>query len=113
MRVWLKDMCIARHGCVSCFGCVSMFDCGFVLSSCLCGRQCFDLSVPLIVRVDLSSKFEGSGLSIYLERLRRLELWLVSCWCGCSLIRFCFRILMVHDLRRVCPQSQGVSNWNV
>ena len=48
--------------------------------------KCFDLSVPVIVivSVDLSSEFEGYGWTIYLESLRRLEFWLVSCWCGCS-----------------------------
>ena len=85
-------------------------------SACLCGRQCFDLSGPLvvIVSVDLSSKFEGSGLTIDLQRLRSLQHhWPVSCWCGCSQNRFCFRSLIVNDVRCACPQSQSVSNWNV
>ena len=80
----------------------------------MCGRQRFDLSAPfiVIVSVDLSSKFEGSGLTNYLERLRSLEHWLVSCWCGCSQILFVSKhpVLIMYVVR---PQSQGVSNWNV
>ena len=53
-------------------------------------KATFDLSVASIdlVSVDLPSAFEGSGLTIYLERLRSLEHWLVRVWCGCSKIVF-------------------------
>ena len=55
----------------------------------------------VIVSVDLSSKFEGSGLTSYFERLRSLEHWLVSCWCGCSQILFVSEhsLLMMYVVR--------------
>ena len=69
--------------------CVSMLDC--FLAIMLVWKATLDLPVSSIdlVSVDLPSKFEGSGLTIYLARLRTLEHWLVSGWCGCSKI-FCF-----------------------
>ena len=92
-----------------------MFDCVCLVIMFVCKARLLFLVVPfiVIVSVDLSSKFEGSGWTIYLERLRSLEHWLVSCWCCCSQIRFSFQILMVHDVRSACPLSQGVSNLNV
>ena len=93
-----------------------MFDCVCLFGGhdCVQGKAFF-LVVPfiVIVNVDLSSKFEGPGWTIYLERLRSLEHWLVSCWCRCSQIRFCFHILIIHYVRSACPLSQGVSNLNV
>ena len=51
--------------------------------------------------MDLSSKFEGSGLTIDLDMLRSLEHCLVSCWCGCSQILFVSEhsLLMMYVVR--------------
>ena len=47
------------------FVCGSMLDCA-ILSSCLYGRQCCDLSVPLIVNVSvMSSEFYVSGWTFF------------------------------------------------
>ena len=45
-------------------------------------------------KCDVSSEFEVSGWTDSLERLRRLEHWLVTCW-----FVLCFRALIVSDIR--------------
>ena len=72
-----------------------MFDCVF------CHHDCVEGSVIFVGAIHCNCKC-GSVLHngrFCLETLRGLEHWLVSCWCGCSHIRFCFRALIVHDVR--------------
>ena len=77
------------------FVCASMFDCAIVLIMFVWKAMLWFVgAINCNCKCDVSSEFEVSGWTDSLERLRRLEHWLVTCW-----FVLCFRALIVNDIR--------------